>query len=142
VTGNDSVKMASVAAVTMVRNAIDLVDDFLAHHLDIVGRIYIADHLSDDETYELLRARARDEVRIEVVTYDFEQYFQGAVITALCKQAVAGGADWVAPLDVGEFLPYRSGQELLSVLEEPGRESFGSSGRTVCRRRSQIRPDH
>jgi len=112
--------MVSVAAVTMVRNAIDLVDDFLAHHLDIVDRIYIADHLSDDGTYELLRARAQDEVRIEVVTYDFEQYFQGAVITALSKRAVAGGADWILPLDVDEFLPYQSKEELLSVLTQSG----------------------
>lgn len=105
-----------VAIVTMVRNAIDLVDDFLAHHLTLADRIHVVDHLSDDGTHELLAARAEQDPRIVLATFDFKQYFQGAVMTALAKQAFAHGADWVLPLDLDEFLPYQSAEELQLAL--------------------------
>lgn len=109
-----------VAVVTVVRNAIDALDDFLAHHLVIANRIHVVDHLSDDGTYELLAARAEQDPRIVLATFDFKQFFQGAVMTALAKQAVAHGADWVLPLDVDEFLPYRSAEELQLALAGSG----------------------
>ena len=107
---------AKIAVVTMVKNEIDIIDDFLAHHLPIVDRIYVADHLSSDGTFELLQARARTEKRIRVLRFDYEQHFQGAVVTAVSRQAVDDGADWIFPLDADEFLPFREGEALRSAV--------------------------
>ena len=111
-----------VAVVSMVRNAIDLVDDFLAHYLTLADRIHVVDHLSDDGAYELLRVRAQQDPRVTVATLDYEPFLKSAVLTALAKRAVADGADWVLPLDVDEFLPYDSGEALRSALSDAGSE--------------------
>lgn len=105
-----------IAVVTMVKDELDIIDDFLAHHLPIVDSIYVADHLSSDGTFELLQARARAERRIRVLRFDYVQLFKGAVVTALSRQAVEDGSDWIIPLDADEFLPFRRPDSLRSAV--------------------------
>jgi hypothetical protein len=45
----------------MVRNEIDIIGHFIAHHLPLVDRIVLADHLSSDGTFEFLLQAARAE---------------------------------------------------------------------------------
>jgi len=112
------------AVVCMLRDEIDLVDDFVSHHLAIVDCLYIADHLSSDGSFELLRARASFEPRLMVFDFDYEQHFQSAVVTALAHKAVNDGASWVFPLDADEFLPFTSAETLRDVLFQSNAESL------------------
>ena len=108
-----------IAIVCTIKNEADLIDDFLAHHLATSDCLYVTDHLSDDGTYEIVRSRARSNPRLRVFEYNYRQFFQSAVMTAMARRAARDGADWIIPLDADEFLPYSDKNELLEILLAP-----------------------
>ncbi len=109
-----------VSVVSMVRNEADVIRSFIAHNLELVDRIVIVDHMSEDGTCEVLDEARRADPRIEVLTYNFRQYFQSAIVTALVRREARRGAAWVLPLDADEFLAFSSRQEFLAALNSNG----------------------
>lgn len=108
-----------VALVTMVRDEIDVLPSFLAHHLTLVDRLYIVDHRSVDGVRKYLRRLATHDrfgAPITFYRYDDPAHNQAAMMTALMRRAFADGADWVFAVDSDEFLDVRSRGGLRDVL--------------------------
>ena len=91
----------------MVRNERDIIGPWLEHHLALFDHIVIADHKSDDGTYELLQAEASGNSKLRVLRYVEPSYDQDAVFNAL-KDYAAQNCDfeWLFVLDADEFLPF------------------------------------
>ena len=106
--------MTSVVAVMVVRDAADCVVPAIRNVLALgAERVIVRDHDSRDGTTRLLDRLAR---RHPVDWSPHEGPFdQAAIITALMGEAVAGGADWVLPMDADEF--WWCGRGLLDVLD-------------------------
>ncbi len=92
-------------AVTMVRNEADLLPDFLGHCSALFDEVLAVDHASTDGSSEILAAAAKA---------------HALVTTALAREAVARGADWIFPLDADEFPPMASREALLERLAGAG----------------------
>lgn len=110
-----------ISVVSMVRNEADVIESFVRHNLGWADRIYVAVHESTDETLAILRALQQDGLAIRLSEVRGAAQLQSEVVTALMRQAVAEGADFVLPLDADEFL-----------LPDGGM-SHGSSMRDLCR---------
>ena len=106
----------NVSVVCMIRDEIDVVGAFVRHHLELVDRLVLVDHLSRDGTFEALERHARSSPRIELLQYDGEEYFQSRIVTALTMREAHLGASWILPLDADEFLAVGSRRELIEAL--------------------------
>lgn len=101
----------------MVRDEIDVVGYFVQHHLSMVDRLVIVDHLSQDGTFELLSKLTRRNSRLELLMYDGAEYFQSAIVSALVKREARRGATWILPLDADEFVAFKSRKEMVDALD-------------------------
>lgn len=105
----------SVWGVSMVRDEVDVVaytiEHLLAQGLD---HIIVADNMSTDGTYELLRELATT-LPVTVVRDRLPAFHQAHKVTRLARLAVAGGAEWIVPFDADELWVAQSGR-LVDVL--------------------------
>lgn len=86
----------------IVRNAADLVEVNLRHHLAAgVERFVVVDNASTDGTWERLRSLAR-ELPLDL-SRDEGTYRQAEMVNGAVREAAAGGAEWVIPVDADEF---------------------------------------
>lgn len=101
-----------LTAVTMIRNEADILPDFLGHCAALFDELLVVDHSSTDGTAEML-AVAAERMPVRIWRLGVRTMVQGLVVTALAREAVARGADWVFPLDADEFplVPSRAGLE-------------------------------
>lgn len=99
----------------IVRNAVDLVEVNLRHHLALgLERIVVVDNGSTDGTWELLQALSK---RLPIVLdRDDGPYRQAELVNDAVRRAAADGADWVVPIDADEFFVAPRG--LSTVLAE------------------------
>jgi hypothetical protein len=99
-------------AITMVRNEADILPDFLGHCAALFDQVLAVDHGSTDGTAEMLAAAARA-MPLRLWRFDQPAKAQSLVLSALAREAVAQGADWVFPLDADEVpdLPSRAALE-------------------------------
>jgi hypothetical protein len=111
-----SISAQQISIVCMIRDEIDVVNAFVRHHLQLVDRLVFADHLSRDGTFEALEQHARSSLRLELLKYDGEEYFQSRIVTALARREARLGASWILPLDADEFLAAGSRRELIESL--------------------------
>lgn len=111
-----SVSALRISIVCMVRDEIDVINEFVHHHHQLVDRLVFADHLSRDGTLEALKRHARRSPKIEVLKYDGVEYFQSRIVTSLARREARLGASWILPLDADEFLAVGSRRELMESL--------------------------
>lgn len=107
----------------MVRDELDIVPAFIAHHARLSGRLVVVDHRSSDGTRQYLEGFADSDVDgcgIEVLRYDEPSFQQSVIATALMRREFRRGADWVAVLDADEFIDFESSDALLEALEGAG----------------------
>src|SRR5437667_317880 len=96
---------AKVAICALAKNESRYIEEWLAFHvLQGVAELLIFDNESDDGMRELL-ARAAGHVPLSVVDWPSHDY-HGMQLDAYAQGAkrLAGRADWVAFIDVDEFL--------------------------------------
>ena len=93
-----------VVAISMVRNEADVIEAFVRHHAELVDELIVVDHSSIDGTTELLGGLASEGLPLAVRREVSPAQRQNAVLTELMREAAAGGADWIVPLDGDEFL--------------------------------------
>ncbi|MFD0206050.1 MULTISPECIES: glycosyltransferase family 2 protein [Saccharothrix] len=92
-----------VVGVAMVRDEDDILATMLGHHLSIgVDEVLVVDNGSSDGTGRILRGMSRTTGRVRW-TRDDGEYRQSEVTTALAREAVERGADWVLVIDADEF---------------------------------------
>ena len=110
----------SIAA--MVRDELDVLPAFVAHHARLFDRMVIVDHRSVDGTREYLDRIAgfHDACEIEVLHYDQLAYHQSAISTALARREFRKGAEWVTVLDADEFLDVSDRAELIDQISSRG----------------------
>lgn len=107
--------------VSMIRNEIDIIADFLSFYLNIADRLIIADMQSSDGTREIIDEVSSETQRVECVNFPYSGMYQAETLTALSKRAFDDGADWVFFIDADEFLRIDDRLALESYLK-----SFGS----------------
>lgn len=92
-----------IVAITMVRDEIDILPWTLAHMLDQVDYVIVADNGSVDGTREHLADMAAASPSRLLVQDDPEPgYYQADKMTRLAHQAGDMGATWVVPFDADE----------------------------------------
>jgi len=92
----------------MVRNAADVIGVNLLHHLHTgFDAIYIVDNGSQDGTDAVIE-RIAGEHPVKW-SRDDGPFQQDVTLTELAQQALAGGADWIVPIDADEFWWCESG---------------------------------
>lgn len=108
-----------LTAVTMIRNEADILPDFLGQCSALFDEVLAVDHSSTDGTSEILAAAA---TRMPLTVWRFAQKAKAhaLVTTALAREAVARGADWIFPLDADEFPALDSRGALLERLAGAG----------------------
>lgn len=92
----------TVAAVTMVKDEADVIEGVLAHMVDEVDFVIVADNLSTDATRPILD-RLAGHLPIEVVDDPDPAYRQSEKMTALAARAAEQGAEWIVPFDADEI---------------------------------------
>jgi len=91
-----------IAAVSVVRNAADIIAINLLHHFSSgIDAMYVVDHKSTDGTDAVL-ARAARRFPVRWTRYD-GHFVQGEILTELARLAQREGADWIVPVDADEF---------------------------------------
>ncbi|HEU0305095.1 MAG TPA: glycosyltransferase family 2 protein [Gaiellaceae bacterium] len=108
-----------VVMTLLVRDEIDIVDDFLRYHLERgVDFVIATDHRSSDGTTKVLERYER-EGRLHLIRETSESFRQAEWVTRMARLAATDfGAEWVVNSDVDEFWWPRDGslREVLSSV--------------------------
>lgn len=104
----------SVAAVMLVKDESDILEDTILHTLTQVDRVFVWDNMSTDGTWELLEQLACDEVR--VARDPVLGYYQADKMSQFAREAAAVGHGWVVPVDADEMW-YANGTTVREFLE-------------------------
>ena len=111
--------------ISMVRNEIGVIADFMAHALALFDKICIADHQSDDGTAEFLAELARTHPQVELWRFEEPGYYQSEVINWMVNQvADPKRSDWIFLLDADEFLPFATKEDFGRALAKFGSARF------------------
>lgn len=94
----------STAAIMMVKDELDIVEDVIRHLAYHVDRIIVRDNMSEDGTWEKLLELQR-QLGEDMLSLDQDTevgYWQSKKMTALAQVALDQGFSWVVPCDVDE----------------------------------------
>ena len=91
----------TVYGICMVRDEDDIIGATVAHMLEQVDHVLVADNLSTDWTREVLESLSCP--RLTVVDDDDPAYCQDEKMSRLAYEAMRAGADWVVPFDADEW---------------------------------------
>jgi hypothetical protein len=115
---------------TRVKNELDIIEAFIRHHAQHFDKLILIDDGSSDGTYQILRQLQSVYPDLVVLDQPTIGYMQDRHMTLLLRMAVDKfGADWIAPLDVDEFIEPANGLMLTQVLagQQPAVYSLGWS---------------
>lgn len=90
--------MSFVVGIAMVRDEADIIGPVVAHMLEQVDHVIVADNGSTDGTRNILQS-----FDVEIVDDPERGYFQSRKMTALAQLAAEACADWVVPFDADEW---------------------------------------
>jgi hypothetical protein len=97
-------KLMQLRAVTMVRDEEDIIELFVRHTLSHVDALHVAIHQSMDSTPAILRLLEQEGLPVIATVVPDKVFRQGAMLSALARQAFHAGADMVFVIDADEFL--------------------------------------
>jgi hypothetical protein len=106
-----------IVLTLLLRDEIDIVDEFLRYHLELgVDYVVATDHVSSDGTLDVL-ARYEREGHLHLIRETSVSFRQAEWVTRMARLAATDfGADWVINSDADEFWWPRDGS-LSEVLE-------------------------
>lgn len=103
--------MSGVVGISMFRDEEDVAPYVIAHMLEEVDRLIVADHLSADRTRAILEAL--DEPRLTIIDERRPGYEQPAIMARLIDMADAG---WIVPFDFDEWWYCPDGRRIADAL--------------------------
>lgn len=114
-----------LTVVAMARNESSRANDTMRHFCAMFDRVVVIDHLSDDDTADIVRGY--DGVagtQVIVLRGEDSGYYQSEYMSAVANALlVEGRTDWLFFLDFDEFLPFADAsvfrQALVDVTTEP-----------------------
>jgi hypothetical protein len=109
-----------IVAVSRVLDEADIIEAFVRHTASMVAHHVFMDNGSRDGTLDILRSLQHEGLSLSVFQNRCVSFNEANHLTFMFKQAVAThAADWVACLDVDEFLDNRQvGSSLAAILEK------------------------
>ena len=100
-----------IAIVAMVRDGEDYLPEFLTHHLSLVNDIFLIDHSSSRDLREL------DLDRVHVFRSNHRAQYQSECTNiVIVHRGIRQNYDWLFVLDIDEFLPLFSKDEIERYL--------------------------
>ena len=99
-----------LTCVSMVRNEAQRADDMMRHLTALFDRVVVIDHLSTDDTVEIVsRYDGHEGTEVVILKGRDEGRYQSEYMTAAAQALIAEGrSDWLFFLDFDEILPFRS----------------------------------
>lgn len=123
--------------LSMVRNEADIVGVNVRYHLAAgFDRMLVVDNDSEDGTDEVLRALSSKDPRVRWSRNSASSFRQGEVFTELAREAHAGGATWVVPVDADDFW-HAPGGDIKKVLSKTEAVALRVGTIDFIQRRSQ-----
>lgn len=116
-------------AVSMVKDELDIIEATVRHlESEGVDGIIIADNMSSDGTFELLKSLTPDCEWIVKRDTD-PAYYQSRKMTDLAHFAFRAGADWVIPFDADELWHNPNGtvREIFTTAQDEGTHCIEAS---------------
>lgn len=101
-----------IAAIAVVRDEADIIEQTVRQLLDNVDRVIVADNGSTDGTRQIL-----DRLGCYVVNDDCRGFYQAEKVTRLAHMAREMGARWVVPFDADEMWYAPPGRAIRDVLD-------------------------
>jgi glycosyltransferase involved in cell wall biosynthesis len=100
---------ARLFLVSMVRNEIEVINEWLSHVLSLFDEVHIVDHISTDGTRERLTDLALAYPNLKLYVCDEPAYRQKEIMTHITTHELNADAnDWVFFVDADEFLPFQN----------------------------------
>jgi hypothetical protein len=94
-----------LAAVTLIKDEGDIIELFLKLNLRVFDRIFVFDHMSTDNTKEIIFKMREAGYSVAYTYYPAPQFQQSKAITYLVQQVARMDLyDYIVPLDADEFL--------------------------------------
>jgi glycosyltransferase involved in cell wall biosynthesis len=94
-----------LAAVSIVRNECDIIEQFVRHATTLFDRVYVIDNASGDSTAEILQRLAAEGLPLTIGHNGNSAYYQARRTTELIHRAIADHEwDFIFPIDGDEFL--------------------------------------
>jgi glycosyltransferase involved in cell wall biosynthesis len=121
----------TVVGISMVKDEADIVEYTVRHMLEQVDFVVVADNMSTDGTYEILKAMTGVESwrrRLYVTRDENPAYYQSAKMTALAAWVHREfSARWVVPFDADEWWTSKWGR-VADVLDDlPAAEGIATA---------------
>lgn len=107
-------------SITRTRNDGDVLEAFVRHHCAFVDRMIIVDHLSQDNSREILNQLKGEELPIEIRHDEGIPHAHGRVMTTIARELVEmpEPPDVLVLLDTDEFIIREGGASPRSELEK------------------------
>lgn len=103
--------------ISMVRDEVDIIDDWMDHALSLLDGIAVVAHNCSDGTLERLVARARSGAPLVILAQNSETFRQGETLTEVARKIVGRfRPDWIFALDADEFVVAESRGALEAAL--------------------------
>ena len=107
-----------IAVISMMKNEADIVESFVRYYAAFADCIIIADHNSNDGTWEILEMLKAEYPFLVTTTVEQMEYIQSEIMTSLMELAANEFlADWILPMDADEFLLSEVNDDIRTVLE-------------------------
>lgn len=106
-----------IIGIGMVKNEADIIEAFVRHNLHYLDSIHLIENGSQDKTPQVLARLQAEGLPLQVTTDPGFKYNQAFRTTALYRQALQAGADFVVPLDADEFIQAPSREQFRFLLE-------------------------
>ena len=107
-----------IAVVSMARNEANRAHEVMQHFCALFDRIVVIDHLSEDNTADILAGYdGIANSKVHLVRSDEPGYLQSEYMSAAAAALMASGdVDWIFFLDFDEFLPFQDPQSFKQAL--------------------------
>jgi hypothetical protein len=87
--------------ISVVKNESDIIEIFIRHNLKFLDKLYIVDHLSQDNTLEILHQLKQEGHNLEISTNSSSRHIQAEVFNDFIRHV---DADFITFIDADEFL--------------------------------------